>query len=103
MLSLRHHLPDLPLVAALSAAHLSALVLPATLRRLYIACDNDAAGRAAMTTLGARSTAAGLAVLPLLPATDDFNGDLRHCTRAAMTAALHRQLTPDDVARFLRR
>jgi len=103
MLSLRNHLPDLPMVAALSAAHLAALVLPATLRRLYFACDNDAAGRAAMTALGTRCAAAGIEVLPLLPDTDDFNGDLRHSTRAAMTKALRRQLAPDDVARFLGR
>jgi hypothetical protein len=44
MLSLRCLLPTLPMTAALSANHLAALLLPPTLRRLYIARDDDAAG-----------------------------------------------------------
>ena len=44
MLSLRSVMSDLPMVAALSANHLAALILPARLRRLYIARDDDAAG-----------------------------------------------------------
>jgi hypothetical protein len=44
MLSLRCVLPTLPMAAALSANHLAAMLLPLTLRRLYIARDADAAG-----------------------------------------------------------
>ena len=44
MLSLRCVLPTLPMAAALSANHLSAMLLPPRLRRLYIARDADAAG-----------------------------------------------------------
>ena len=44
MLSLRCALPAMPMAAALSANHLAALLLPLTLRRLYIARDADAAG-----------------------------------------------------------
>lgn len=51
MLSLRKAVPDMPMVAALSAAHLAAILFPATLRRLYIARDNDPAGDGAMETL----------------------------------------------------
>jgi hypothetical protein len=51
MLSLRMILPTLPMVAALSANHLAALLLPPTLRRLYVARDADPAGDAAMASL----------------------------------------------------
>jgi hypothetical protein len=54
MLSLRCALPRLPLVAALSANHLSAVALPSGLRRVYIAVDNDGAGRRAAEALSAR-------------------------------------------------
>ena len=50
MLSLRSVLPTLPMVAALSANHLAALLFPPTLRRLYVARDDDPAGDAAMAT-----------------------------------------------------
>ena len=48
MLSLRCVLPTMPMAAALSAAHLAAILFPATLRRLYIARDDDPAGDGAM-------------------------------------------------------
>ena len=51
MLSLRCALPAMPMAAALSANHLAALLLPLTLRRLYIARDADAAGCRAATRL----------------------------------------------------
>src|SRR5262249_5144115 len=44
VLSVRSVLPNLPMVAALSANHLAALLLPAMLRRIYLVRDNDAAG-----------------------------------------------------------
>ncbi len=55
MLSLAEVLPSLPGIAALSANHLAALVLPPTLRRLYIARDNDLAGDHATQTLTERA------------------------------------------------
>ena len=60
MLSLRCVLPTLPMAAALSANHLAAMLLPLTLRRLYIARDADAAGDAAVTALTDRADAAGI-------------------------------------------
>ncbi len=45
MLSLRRILPSMPMIAGLSANHLAALLPPNGLRRLYIARDNDPAGR----------------------------------------------------------
>ena len=55
MLSLRTILPSLPMVAALSANHLAALLFPPTLRRLYVARDRDPAGDAAMASLHHRA------------------------------------------------
>ena len=54
MLSLRTILPALPMVAALSANHLAAILFPATLRRLYVARDRDAAGDIALARLARR-------------------------------------------------
>jgi Toprim domain len=45
VLSVRRALPTMPMVAALSANHLAVLLFPATLRRLYVARDRDAAGK----------------------------------------------------------
>lgn len=103
MLSLRCALPRLPMVAALSANHLAALALSAGLRRVYIAVDNDGAGRRAAEALSARAEASGIEALTLTPTADDFNTDLRLLGRDALVASLRVQIAPDDVARFLRR
>ncbi len=103
VLSLRCALPRLPMVAALSANHLAALVLPSGLRRLYIVRDNDPAGRRAATTLAARAEDAGIEALTLTPMAGDFNDDLRLVGRPGMARSLRAQLAPEDVARFLRR
>jgi Toprim domain len=52
--------------AALSANHLAALLLPPTLRRLYIARDADAAGDTAFAALTQRAEAAALRRLSCL-------------------------------------
>ena len=103
MLSLRCVMPSLPMVAALSANHLAALALPSGLRRVYIALDNDGAGRRAAEALSARAEAKGIEPITLTPMTDDFNADVRLLGRDALAASLRVQLAPDDVARFLRR
>lgn len=101
MLALRRVLPNLPMVAALSAAHLAALILPVSLRRLYIAVDNDDAGRSAASDLMARARESGVDALPLVPTTDDFNTDLRAFGSESLASTVRPQLAPDDVARFL--
>ena len=101
MLSLRVVLPAMPMVAALSSAHLAALILPAGLRRLYIARDNDRAGHRAAETLGIRANADGIEDLVLTPYADDFNTDLCGFGAEALVASLRVQLMPEDVARFL--
>lgn len=103
MLSLRAALPTLPMAAALSANHLAALQLPPTLRRLYIARDNDPAGDGAAMVLRERAHARGVAAIIWTPRRDDFNEDLRAFGRDALRAGLRTQLVPQDIARFLRR
>ena len=99
MLSVGAALPGLPIVAALSAGHLAALLLPPTLHRLYIARDADAAGDKAFATLSARATAVGIEVLALSPQRGDFNDDLQARGVNALRAALRPQLAPQDTER----
>jgi Toprim domain len=101
MLSLRCVLPDMPMIAALSATHLAALVPPPGLKRLYVARDNDRAGRRAAEMLDTRVRADGIVVLVLTPQADDFNTDLMALGPAALADALRVQLAPEDVERFL--
>jgi hypothetical protein len=101
MLSLRCVLPTLPMTAALSANHLAALLLPPTLRRLYIARDNDAAGDGAAMTLTGRAHADGIEAITWSPRRGDFNEDLRAFGLDSLRAALRVQLAPQDVARFM--
>ncbi|WFU20596.1 toprim domain-containing protein [Bradyrhizobium sp. CB3481] len=101
MLSLRCALPTLPMVSALSAHHLAAMLLPPGLRRLYIARDNDAAGDVAATVLTQRAETAGIEAIALSPRLGDFNEDLRAFGIDDLRAGLRVQLVPEDVARFL--
>ncbi len=103
MLALKSVLPDLPMIAALSANHLAALDLAPMLARLYVARDRDAAGRMAAERLHARGHDAGIEVRDLMPARTDFNVDLRRLGLDAMLARLADQLAPADVPRFVRR
>lgn len=101
MLSLRCALPQMSMAAALSAAHLAALLFPATLHRLYIVRDADPAGDGACDTLLARANKAGIEAIVLSPMLEDFNEDLRRAGIEALAASLRRQLMPQDVARYL--
>lgn len=101
MLSLRMALPNMPMAAALSAAHLSAILFPDTLRRLYIARDNDPAGDGAMATLIERANAAGIEAVVVSPNLGDFNEDLRLAGLDSLRAATRVQIAPQDVARFM--
>ncbi|MBQ8101701.1 MAG: hypothetical protein ACJAVZ_001302 [Afipia broomeae] len=101
MLSLRCVMPTMPMNAALSAAHLSAILFPATLRRLYIVRDDDPAGDGATENLSTRAETVGIETITLSPHCGDFNGDLRRLGRDALRAALRIQIAPEDVGRFL--
>jgi len=101
MLSLRSVLPRLPMLAALSANHLAAILFPAALRRLYIARDRDPAGDLAVAALIERAQSAGIEALTLSPTLDDFNEDLCHFGADELCATLRVQLAPEDAPRFL--
>ena len=100
ILSLRQILPAMPMIAALSAAHLAAVQLPPTLRRLYIARDNDAAGRQATATLADKAREAGMEPLVLDAQSGDFNDDLRQLGTATIRANLRTQRDPEDAERL---
>ncbi len=101
ILSLRCALPSMPMAAALSAAHLSAILFPDTLQRLYIAGDADPAGNRARDRLIERASAVGIEAIVLSPFHGDFNEDLRLAGIDALAANARAQLAPQDVARFM--
>ncbi|WP_088343938.1 MULTISPECIES: toprim domain-containing protein [Rhodomicrobium] len=101
MLSLATVIPNLPVVAASSAAHLAAINLPANLTRLYIARDNDVAGRWAAARLEVRAIEMGIpSILHLIPALKDFNDDLRELGVRAFAERLAPQLASEERARL---
>lgn len=101
MLSLRVALAGLPIAAALSGNHLAAFDPPTDLRWLYVAIDNDEAGRTAFDALTDRLADRELHLLPLRPMLDDFNGDLRQRGVDEMRRHFRPQLLPVDVPTFL--
>ena len=101
MVSLRQATPTLPMIAGLSANHLAALLLPSTVRRLYLVRDDDAAGRGAVASLAGRAQEAGIETVPLDARLGDLNDDLRLLGRNELAAGMRAQLAPEDVARFL--
>jgi hypothetical protein len=101
ILSLRCVLPNMPMAAALSAAHLSAILFPDTLRRLYIVRDADAAGDGAVATLIDRAQGDGIEAIVLSPTLSDVNEDLRLLGIDALRAGIRVQIVAQDVARFM--
>ena len=102
LLSLRCVLPDMPMIACLSAAHLAALNFTPSLRRLYVGRDNDAAGAQALATLRQRAVGIGIEVVALEPRHDDFNTDLQADGIKLLARAVRSQLAGEDTAAFLR-
>ena len=96
VLSLRTVMPAMPMVAALSASHLGALVLPQGLQRLYIARDRDAAGRWAFERLTIAARDANIAVWPLDPIGGDFNDDLLNFGARALCGSVQWQMAAED-------
>ena len=97
ILSLREILPAMSMIAALSSAHLAAVDFPGVLRRLYVACDQDAAGAHALKTLTERGEALHVEIVPLWPGRDDFNSDLCAVGRSGLVDIVAPQLLGDDV------
>jgi hypothetical protein len=101
VLSVHTVLAAMPTAAALSANHLAAFRPPPALRRLYVAQDNDAAGRWAAHQLSCRAQASGIEAITLTPCLKDFNDDLRRLGVAALRATLRDQLALEDISRFM--
>lgn len=101
MLALRMAMPELPVVAALSAGHLAALILPPGVRRLYIAVDSDATGRDAADRLAERAAADWIEAIRLTSRLEDVNEDLRAFGLIELRAHLRPQIAPEDVDRKL--
>ncbi|MGY6709025.1 MAG: DUF7146 domain-containing protein [Rhizobiaceae bacterium] len=101
VLSLRMALPHMPMTAALSAGNLGRLVLPKTLRRLYLAVDRDQAGRWACAKLADQARAAGIEPIRLTARLNDFNDDLLQFGLDALRIRLRRHLDVSDIRRFL--
>jgi len=75
------------------SAHLAAILFPATLRRLYIARDDDPAGDSAMASLIDRSSETGIEAITLSPRLGDFkrgSPDARHRCAAGRVAGADR-------------
>lgn len=100
-LSVRMALPTLPCVAALSSHHLAALVVPHTVRRLYVITDADEAGEHARRRLTERIGADGMHTIPLTFPGGDANDALRTHGVNDLRAHLRPQLAPNDDARLL--
>ncbi len=101
MLSLTEAIPGLPVWAALSSAHLGAVLLPENLQRLYIAMDRDPAGQRAAERLSARATDVGIGCHVLEPRLGDFNDDLRAHSAGSMRQRLAGQIGSADRQRLL--
>ena len=89
------------MVAALSAAHLGAILFPATLRRSISSVTTIGRAMVRWQDLFDRAQSAGIEAMVLSPQCGDFNEDLRNFDINALRAALRIQLAPEDVARFL--
>lgn len=101
MLALRCTLPRMPMIAALSASHLAALILPPGLRRICVAQDSDYAGTRAAATLIERVKRAGIEPIALSPRSDDFNDDLRRTGPMELASWLRAQLGAEETFRLL--
>jgi hypothetical protein len=100
-LSLKLGMPGLPVTAALSSAHLAALIWPSTLRRLYVAVDRDRAGSLAWDRLRERARAAGIDCRPLVPRAEDFNADLLTLGPDRLRSWLAEQLAEEEATACL--
>jgi hypothetical protein len=101
VLSVYTAVPAMPMAAALSSSHLGVFRPPYTLRRLYIAQDNDPAGQLAVQRLSRSALCVGIEPVTLTPRLKDFNDDLRQFGVDALQAALRDQLRPEDASRFM--
>lgn len=100
-LSVGTALPRAALASCLTANHLAAFTYPASIKRLWIARDNDDAGERAASRLADRADADGIEPLVLTPERDDFNLDLTEdgvtALRRRLAAFINAQVTEHDL------
>lgn len=75
-LSVGTALPSAALASCLTANHLAAFIYPQSIKRLWIARDNDETGARAAVRLADRADADGIEPRILTPEREDFNLDL---------------------------
>nr|WP_232237199.1 toprim domain-containing protein [Thiosulfatihalobacter marinus] len=83
-LSVGTALPEFDLASCLTANHLGLFVPTPRIRRIWIARDNDDAGRNASMRLRNQIELLGIDCGDLVPARGDFNDDLRAFGRDAL-------------------
>jgi hypothetical protein len=87
-LSVGTALPEFDLASCLTATHLGLFIPPPGIKRIWIARDNDEAGRNASLRLRNHLEMRGIACGDLVPSMGDFNDDLRAFGRDALRRSL---------------
>jgi hypothetical protein len=96
-LSVGTALPRAALASCLTANHLAAFIYPASIKRLWIARDNDGSGARAATRLADRAGADGIEAFVLTPERDDFNLDLTEDGVTALRRRLAALIKPHAI------
>lgn len=99
MLSVKAALPWMPVAAALTANHVMAFEWGRSVRRLYVAADNDGPGLRAAAHLAARAETQGIAVAQLVPRGEDWNAYLVAKGVSSIRQGLMALLDPADCPR----
>ncbi len=81
-------LPEFDLASCLTATHLGLFIPPPGIKRIWIARDNDEAGRNASMRLRNQLESFGITCGDLVPNMGDFNDDLRAFGRDALRRSL---------------
>tara|TARA_R110002110_G_scaffold289314_5_gene503589 strand:+ start:2440 stop:3486 length:1047 start_codon:yes stop_codon:yes gene_type:complete len=87
-LSVGTALPEFDLASCLTATHLGHFIPPPGIQRIWIARDNDEAGRNASMRLRNKLESLGIACGDLVPSMGDFNDELRAFGRDALRRTL---------------
>ena len=96
-LSVGTALPEFDLASCLTATHLGLFIPPSAVKRIWIARDNDEAGRNASLRLRNRLESLGIACGDLVPSMGDFNDDLQAFGKDALRRSLLRAMKAQDL------
>ena len=87
-LSVGTALPEFDLASCLTATHLGLFIPPPWIKRIWIARDNDEAGRNASMRMRNQLESLGIACGDLVPKMGDFNDDLQAFGKDALRRSL---------------